>query len=123
MFRLNRAVWNASVAAPQTGMLVARGVAPDANTVVRQLRVLPARSQFSEVTSTDYTLDIKPMNATTVDLTGQIAVRYTSCRTSGHCWRRGRCCRATAAHAANNIRTPQSVQRRGGSGSKHRGRD
>jgi hypothetical protein len=76
MFRLNRATWNASAATPVTGLLVARAVAPVANTTFDSFEFYPHEVQFSELTSTDYTLDIKPWNPATDDLTGSIAVRY-----------------------------------------------
>jgi hypothetical protein len=58
------------------GVLVARGVAPTANVTFDSFEFYPHEVQFGEQTATGYSLDIKPVNATTGDLTGQIAVRY-----------------------------------------------
>src|SRR5690606_246788 len=77
MFRLNRAVWNASAAVPLSAALIARGVAPDANTIVDSYQFYPHDVQFADKTRVTYQFDIKPMNPATEDLTGQVAVRYT----------------------------------------------
>lgn len=76
MFRLNRAIWTGSSDTPQSGVLIARGVAPDANVAFDSYTFYPHDVQFGDVTSGDYDLDIKPMNQSTGDLTGQVAVRY-----------------------------------------------
>jgi hypothetical protein len=76
MFRINRALWTGSVLVPQTGIMIARGIAPDANTTFDSFEFYPHEVQFAELTSTDYNLDIKPLNQGTGDLTGEIAVRY-----------------------------------------------
>lgn len=75
MFRLNRATWTLSAGA-NTGFLVLRGVQPTTNTMVDSIVFYPHEVQFSNVTATGYTLDIKPMNESTEDLTGQVAQRY-----------------------------------------------
>ena len=76
MFRINKAVWNASEAAPYTGMLVARAISPDTNTSFDSIEFYPHEVQFSDFTWTEYTLDILPVNANTGDLTDSIAIRY-----------------------------------------------
>lgn len=76
MFRINRATWTGSADAPQTGTLIARGVAPDANTTLDSYEFYPHEVQFAGYTSSDYSLDIKPLNESTGDLTGEVAVRY-----------------------------------------------
>jgi hypothetical protein len=125
MFRINRAVWTASATAPQTGMLVARGVAPDRNTCSTALSSIRTKCSSRNKTSTDYTLDIKPINPTTDDLTGRLPpLHAASCRISGRSWRRARCCRATAAtrRRTTSPGRTSSVHRRVDSDGEHRGR-
>jgi hypothetical protein len=76
MFRLNRAVWNATEESPLTGILVARAIAPVGNTRFDSFEFYPHEAQFSDFTSTAYNLDIKPWNPVTNDLQDQIAIRY-----------------------------------------------
>jgi len=76
MFRLNRCVWSASEEAPLTGIMVARAIAPVSNTTFDSFEFYPHEAQFSDWTRTGYSLDIKPLNEETQDLTDQIAVRY-----------------------------------------------
>lgn len=77
MFRINRCLWTGTAAAPQAGTLVARAVAPAANTRIDSFEFYPHDVQFSELTTGTYTLDIKPMNPATEDLTGATAIRYS----------------------------------------------
>jgi hypothetical protein len=77
MFRFNRATWNASEASPITSALVARAIAPVANTRFDSFEYYPHDVQFSDLTNVYTLMDIKPWNSVTDDLTGQIAVRYT----------------------------------------------
>jgi hypothetical protein len=76
MFRLNRATWNATSDSPQTGVVVLRSMAPSTNTTFDSIEFYPHDVQFGDLTAANYTLDIKPLNATTNDLTGSVAVRY-----------------------------------------------
>lgn len=76
MFRINRAIWTGANTAPQTGILVARGVAPVANVFFDSYEFYPHEVQFGGYTSTGYTIDVKPENLVTQDLTGEIAIRY-----------------------------------------------
>jgi hypothetical protein len=69
MFRINRAKWNASAAAPFKARFVARAIKPAADTVFDSFEFYPHDVQFSDVTSVVSTLDIRPAS-------GDPAVRY-----------------------------------------------
>lgn len=72
MFRINRAKWVAG----QEASLVLRATPLLTNTSFDAVTFYPYDVNFGNNTSTVYTLDIKPMNPATEDLTGQTAVRY-----------------------------------------------
>jgi hypothetical protein len=76
MFRLNKALWTANTTSPMSGVIVAQGVAPTSNLSFDSVEFYPHDVNFSDVTSTRFQVDILPMNLTTFDLTGQVAVRY-----------------------------------------------
>lgn len=69
MFRLNKAKWTLSAGA-NTGIFVARAVQPAANTLVDALTLFPYEVTFPQITSTSYSLSIKPDGSPT-------AVAYT----------------------------------------------
>lgn len=69
MFRINRATWTASDAAPFTARLVARAIRPATDTLFDSFEFYPHVVQFSDVTSVSTTLGIRPAN-------GAVAIQY-----------------------------------------------
>lgn len=76
MFRINRALWTANTSSPQVGVMVARGIATAANASFDSYEFYPHDVTFGNLTGATYVFDVKPMNQTTQDLTGAVAVRY-----------------------------------------------
>ena len=72
MFRINRAKWVAGSSAE----LTLRATPLTSNASFDAITFYPYDVNFGNNTTITYTLDIKPMNVTTGDLTGQTAVRY-----------------------------------------------
>jgi hypothetical protein len=77
MFRLNRALWTGTADAQQEGVLVARGVTPTSNTTFDSFQFYPHDVEIADMTASAFTLDIKPFNVETNDLTDSEAIRYS----------------------------------------------
>lgn len=75
MFRVNKCVWPGSATAPFSGVFVGRGVTPTTNTICDSLTVYPFAVEFGNLTSVMMSVDIKPANTVSGDLTGMVATR------------------------------------------------
>lgn len=77
MFRLNRAVWSASVGAPLSATLVARALAPAANVTFDSFEFYPHEVHFGDETVASYTVDIKQYTESNGAL-AEAATRYVA---------------------------------------------